>query len=141
MPDTIVDSCVVAKWVLAEPDSPQAERILADAAASGDRLIVLDLAFPEVANAIWKRYHRSILALEEARACLGALLRTPVHVEPSRPLLVAALEIAARYGRSIYDAAFVALAQHLALKGVTADEPLYNAVHADFTQIVRLRDW
>jgi len=39
------------------------------------------------------------------------------------------------------DALFVALTQDLGLPGVTSDEPLYRAVHADFPQIVLLRDW
>ena len=67
------------------------------------------------------------------------LLHCPVHVEPATRLLKPALEIAAKYDRSIYDALFVALSQDLRLTGVTADEPLYNAVHADFPQIVLLR--
>jgi predicted nucleic acid-binding protein len=141
MPDTVVDSCVVAKWVLVESDSARANGILADVARSGNRRIVLDLALPEVANAVWKRLHRGLIALEEARGCLGGLLRTPVHAEPSAPLLAQALEIAARYDRSIYDALFVALAQQLGLKGVTPDEPLYNSVHADFPEMILLRDW
>jgi predicted nucleic acid-binding protein len=36
---------------------------------------------------------------------------------------------------------FVALAQDLGVKGVTADEPLYNMTHADFPNIVLLRNW
>jgi predicted nucleic acid-binding protein len=55
MSDLIVDSSVVAKWILPEADSPAAEAILTGAAARGHRLIVLDLVFPEVTNAIWKR--------------------------------------------------------------------------------------
>ena len=34
---------------------------------------------------------------------------------------------------------FLALAQKLNVPGVTADEPLFNAVHADFPQIQLLR--
>jgi predicted nucleic acid-binding protein len=52
MSDTVVDSSVVAKWVLPESDSTRALQIVVDAASSGDRSIVLDLAFAEVANAI-----------------------------------------------------------------------------------------
>ena len=37
-----------------------------------------------------------------------------------------------KYHRSVYDALFVALTQDLGLPGITADEPLYNAVHVDF---------
>jgi hypothetical protein len=41
----VVDSSVVAKWVLAEPDSAKADQLIA-AAASGLQLVVLDLVFP-----------------------------------------------------------------------------------------------
>ncbi len=139
--DTVADSCVVAKWILSEPDTPKAMQIVTDAKVAGVRLIVLDLVFPEVTNAIWKQHHRGLLTLDEARVCLDDLQRLAVHVEPARPLLKAALEIATRYNRSAYDAAFVALARHLGLKGVTADQPLCNAVHADFPEIILLRDW
>lgn len=57
MSDVVVDSSVVAKWIIAEPDSPQAQRLISEVALKGDRLIVLDLAFVEVANAIWKLHH------------------------------------------------------------------------------------
>jgi predicted nucleic acid-binding protein len=141
MSDTVVDSSVVAKWILPEPDSAQAQRIVSDVAGAGERLIVLDLAFIEVANAIWKRHHRGLATLDEARQLLDELLRSPVHVEPAGRLLAPAFEIAARYDRAVYDALFVALARDLQSRGVTADEPLYRAVHADFPEIILLRDW
>lgn len=141
MSDTVIDSSVVAKWILPEPDSAQARRILADAAASSGRLIVLDLVFPEVANAIWRQHHRRLIPLDKARRFLDALVRIPVHIEASHRLLPPGFEIAAAYDRSIYDAVFVALARDLGLKGVTADEPLCNAVRADFPEIVLLRHW
>jgi predicted nucleic acid-binding protein len=138
--DTVIDSSVVAKWVLPESDSAAAQRLISEAAANGDRLIVLDLAFPEVANAIWKRCHRGLVTLDEARRLLNALLAAPVHVEPAAPLLPAAFDIATRYDRAVYDALFVALTQQTGLRGVTADEPLHNAVHADFPKVLLLRD-
>jgi len=141
MSDTVVDSSVVAKWILPEADSAQAQRLITEVALQGDRLIVLDLAFPEVANAIWKRHHRRLATLEETRQFLDDLLQCPVHVESGRRLLKASLEIAAEYDRAIYDALFVALSQDLGLRGVTADEPLYNATHTAFPNIVFLRDW
>jgi Raf kinase inhibitor-like YbhB/YbcL family protein len=141
MSDTVADSSVVAKWVLPEPDSGQAQRLISEVVLRGHRLIVLDLALVEVANAIWKQYYRKVATLAEARHFLNELLRSPVHIEPAQRLLPAALEIAAKYGRAVYDALFIALAQDQALFGVTADEPLYQAVHADFPQIVLLRNW
>ena len=141
MSDTVVDSSVVAKWILPEPDSPQAERLIIEVALKGERLIVLDLAFVEVTNAIWKRYHRGLATLDETRQCLDDLLGSPVDIEPAIRLLKAALEIAAKYHCAVYDALFVALCQDLRLQGVTADVPLYNAIHADFPQIILLRNW
>jgi predicted nucleic acid-binding protein len=139
--DIVVDSSVVAKWVLPEPDSAQAKRLIAEVVLKGERLIVLDLVFVEVANAIWKRYHRSLATLDETRQSLDDLLLSPVHVEPANRFLKPALEIAIKYHRAVYDALFVALCQDLGLRGVTADEPLFNVIHPDFPQVILLRDW
>ncbi len=70
-----------------------------------------------------------------------ALKSIPFHMEPAARLLDQAFEIAVKYDRAVYDALFVALAQDLGVKGVTADEPLFNTTHVDFPQIVLLRDW
>ena len=141
MSDTVVDSSIVAKWILPESDSAHAERIVADVTMRGDRLIVLDLAFVEVTNAIWKRCHRGLISLQEAFDFLDDLSRSPVRDEPANRLLKQAMEIAVKYDRAVYDALFVALCEDLRLPGVTADEPLYNAIHPDFPRIVLLRDW
>ena len=141
MTDYIVDSCVIAKWILWESDSAQAQRFASDVKMAGARLMVLDLAFVETTNAIWKRFHRKLLTLADTDQLLDKLSRIPVHVEPAQPLLRAALSIAIKYRRSVYDALFVALSEKLDLPGITADEPLHNAVHVDFPQIVLLRDW
>jgi predicted nucleic acid-binding protein len=141
MSDVVVDSSVVAKWILPEADSTKAQQLIAQASAAGERLIVLDLIFPEVANAIWKRYRQKLIDLVEARGLLEALVRSPVMVESAVSVLAAAFEIATKYDRAIYDALFVAMAEKHALPAVTADEPLFNAVHLDYPQIILLRDF
>ena len=141
MSDAVVDSSVAAKWILPESDSAQADRLITEVVLKGERLVVLDLALIEVGNSIWKLRHRALATPDEARQFLDKLLRIPVHVEPARRLLKPALEIAMKYDRAVYDALFVALCQDLRLPGVTADEPLYNAVGADFPQIMLLRNW
>jgi predicted nucleic acid-binding protein len=141
MSDVVVDSCIVAKWLLPEHDSAQADRLLVEVAQRGDRPIVLDLAFIEVANAIWKRLHRGLSTSAEAEQSLDTLLALPLHVEPALPRLRRAGEIAGAYDRSLYDALFVALAGELGVTGITSDEPLHRAVHADFPEILLLRDW
>lgn len=141
MSDIVVDSSVVAKWILPEADSTHAQRLLSEVAGAGERLIILDLSFSEVTNAIWKRHRQGQIRLDEAKAFLAMLMGLPVTVEPAARLLDRALEIAVKYDRAIYDALFVSLAQDMNLRGVTADEPLVNSLGADFPQVVLLRNW
>lgn len=57
MNDVVVDSCVLAKWVLAETDSGQAVRLFTDVVGGDRRLFAVDIALAEAMNAIWVRYH------------------------------------------------------------------------------------
>jgi predicted nucleic acid-binding protein len=97
MSDTVTDSSVVAKWVLPESDTAQAQCLLTDVAFKGERLIVLDLALVEVTHAIWKRFYRALATLAETRQSYDKLMRCPVHVVPARPLLSSALDIATQH--------------------------------------------
>jgi predicted nucleic acid-binding protein len=139
MSDLAIDSSVVAKWILPESDSAKAQEIITRAAGSSQRLVVLDLTFPEVANAIWKRHRQQQITLLEATAFLAKLTRIPVVVEPAMGLLASAFEIATTYDRAVYDALFVALAQRTGT-GITADEPLFNSTHRKFPQVSLLRN-
>jgi predicted nucleic acid-binding protein len=132
MSDTIVDASVITKWILPEPDSPQADRIISEVGKSGERIIVLDLALVEAANAIWKQHLRGLASAAQARQLLQRLQTISVHVESAQPLIPSGLDIAMKYRRAVYDALFVALAAVLQLPAVTADEPLCRAVSVDF---------
>lgn len=141
MNDRVVDSSVAAKWVLAEPDSAQALRVITDSAARGGDLYVLDLALVEVTNVIWTKYHRRLITLEEAQQALILLQGAAVKVVPCLPLLTPAFAIAAQFDRAVYDAMFVAAARDLGIGGVTADEPLVRAVGSVYPEIQLLRNW
>jgi predicted nucleic acid-binding protein len=141
MNNVIVDSSVIAKWVLPEADSAQALLLTTEVPAAGGKIIILDLALPEVGNAIWKSHRQRTITLTEAKRALAALHGIPFQIEPASRLIDQAFDIAVKYDRAMYDALFVALACDVGGKGVTADEPLYNVTHADYPQIVLLRDW
>ena len=128
MSDVVIDSSVAAKWFVPEPDSAQAQRPIVDATASANRLVVLDFALAEVANVIWKQYRQRRFTADETRSQLADLIAAPVRLENAPRLLNAALEIAIQYDRAICDALFIALAVDLGARGVTADEPLVNAL-------------
>jgi predicted nucleic acid-binding protein len=84
--------------------------------------------FPEVGNILWKKVRRGDLTEEQARGIGHLVVVAPLAVHPSAPLLEAALEIALRTGRTVYDSLYVALAVQLNTRMVTADEKLYNAL-------------
>src|SRR5438552_14074555 len=109
MADAVADSSVMVKWVLPEPDSPRAEQFGTDVIQSGGRLIALDGAFGEVANALWVQFHRQRLTAAEVAAQYGLFLNRPLDVAPARPLVPKAIDLATRYDIPIYDALFVAL--------------------------------
>lgn len=141
MSDIVLDSCVPVKWVVPEADSATAEQLLLDTVGAGGRTFVLDLALIEIAQALWKQFHRRLLTAADVPLLLDSVRRSGVQSQAAGPLLDRAVELATRYDRSVYDCLFVALTVDLSLPGVTADEPLYNAVHGDHPQIHLLRHW
>lgn len=127
LPDTVVvDASVVLKWLLPEPFSAQAKRLLSGAMT----LHVPDLLFPEVANILCRRVRTGEIAADRARALLEWLLELPLQVHATPPLLIAALVIACQYERTVYDSLYLALAVRERTVMVTADEKLYNALAA-----------
>jgi predicted nucleic acid-binding protein len=141
MSNVVVDSSVLAKIVVAEADSDLAVHVVRHASRQGGLAVVLDIALVEVTNAVWKQYLRGIATEEESLDALGDLLAVPLQVEPALGRLQRAMEIAIQYRVAVYDALFVALTDDMRATAVTADEPLYNRVKADFPQIKLLRNW
>ena len=82
-----------------------------------------------------------MLTLAEAKQALDLLQRATVQLIASLPLLSDAFDIAAQYDVAVYDALFVVAARSLKVNGVTADEPLHQAVVVAFPEIVLLRNW
>jgi predicted nucleic acid-binding protein len=124
----VVDSSVVAKWILPAADSLKAVG-LADGASTP--LIILDLAPIEVANAIFVRQLRDKIPPDEATQFFEVLSSMQVQIVTSCDLLRRGLEIALKYRCAVYDALFVAAVEKLRCDGVTADERFYRAVAGD----------
>jgi predicted nucleic acid-binding protein len=121
----VVDANVGMKWHVTDVHSDAALRLLRDDAPE---LHVPDLLFPEVGNILWKKVRRGDLTEEQAREIGHLVAFAPLAVHASSPLFEAALEIAIRTGRSVYDSQYVALAVQLNCRLVTADEKHYNAL-------------
>ena len=120
----IVDASVAVKWFLPEAHSQEAQRLL-----NGIHILfVPDLVFSEVGNILWKRVRVGDITSEEAHNILQTFGTLPLQVSPSWPLTLAALEIACRLQRTVYDSLYLALAVREQGVMVTADEKFYNAL-------------
>ena len=137
----IVDASVVIKWFLVEPLADVALRLL-DVEKT---FLAPDHLFAETTNAVWKKVRRGEISADFGRHVIKEIDVTGVAIQTvsCRELAGEAFNIAAVYGRSIYDAMYVALAMQRKTRLVTADDRLYNTlVKSDLApHIQSLRDY
>jgi len=140
--DFIVDSSVVAKWVLNEPGGEKAREFI----ASHIFLRAPDLIVSELANIFWKKAIRGDLTSEEAVERFDNILRdhidVTVHLLPARIVTKRALQIALATSRSAYDCLYLAAAIQARCRFVTADERFVRSIKDSTLQrsIVSLSD-
>jgi predicted nucleic acid-binding protein len=131
MTEYIVDSNIVAKWLLPEPQSDQARALL----GSSYRLRAPDLLLPELASVLWKRVTRGELTTRESeellRTFLDRHLDVTVRLLPSGLVIKRALQIAIAERRSVYDSIYVALAVQARCILVTADDRFVRAIQSN----------
>ena len=120
-----VDASVGIKLVITEALSGQAHALFAHLAHDpASRFLVPELFYLECANVLWKHIQRSGYPLADAQVSLAALSALALLQIQTRPLTGDALAIAANYGISVYDACYVATAQHAGVPLITADSKL-----------------
>lgn len=125
----VVDASLALKWILAEPDSAIAQRMLVDWQVNGTRLVAPLLLTAEAANAVYKRVRKNELTLPEAQLALSALLATEIAYDTDPNLSLQALTLAHHYDlRASYDTHYMALAQGLNIDFWTGDRNLINAL-------------
>ena len=124
MTPLVVDASVVIKWLLPELHSSAARRVLTE----DNQLLAPDLLWAELGNVLWKRYRAHDLAAEEARDLLRDFKRFPISTIPSIVVVNAALDIATRFDRTVYDSLYLAVALSRRCRFLTGDRRLYNSL-------------
>lgn len=131
----VIDASVAVKWCLPsnEPLVDEADALLASYAQGEVQFVVPDLFWPELANALWKSVWRGRTDASTAETAYAKVSDLNMPTIPSIDIVPSALEIAIRFGRTVYDSLYIALARQSKMELVTADERLANALAARFS--------
>ena len=113
----VIDTSVVVKWFVAEDGQGAAEALI------GSALIAPDILLAEVANAVWKKWRKGELHIEQVRLAL-ATVNSFVEVLPSRAFADDALSIALELKHPVYDCYYLALCDRTGHNMITADARL-----------------
>lgn len=117
----VVDASVIVKWFLNEEKKTEALKLRDEHISEKSMIIVPELLFVEVINAL--RYKRA----DERRLLEAseALWEIQLHVEHTNSfLLQTAVSLCLKYELSLYDALYAALAQLHGCQLVTCDNKL-----------------
>ena len=115
----VIDASVAVKWVVEESGTAEALSLLERGALSAP-----DLLMAECANILWKKIKRGELAEQEARLAGELIQRADLDIQPTRPLMPRALDLAISLDHPAYDCIYLALAIENAWRFITADERL-----------------
>ena len=134
----VTDSSVALKWVLHESDSQRAIRLRDDYIAGVHDLHAPDIFVSEVGNALVSAERQKRIGSGEAVVLLNDVLQAAPQLHPVGDVLVRAMEIALTHRRAVYDCIYLALAESLGCKVVTADDQFARGLLVAFPDIVLL---
>jgi predicted nucleic acid-binding protein len=120
----VIDSSVVIKWFVPEVHTDDALRYLdPDLDREAPELLLA-----EVSNILWKKVGRGELTDLQAITIAQDIAQADVNIHPMRSLFIPGLRFALTTGRTAYDSIYLALADSLSTRVVTADRRFYNAL-------------
>lgn len=117
----VVDASVALKWVVTEPGSDEASRLLTRANDDSLSLIAPEHLLGEVGNGLRKRVAQGVLLADDAVAALDAIVALPLELIGGSDRWIRSLRAALDWGVTTYDALYVLLALDLPAELITAD--------------------
>jgi predicted nucleic acid-binding protein len=138
MSDTvIVDTSIVIKWVLYEPDSPLAQALLNEWINRETEIRAPALLAYEITNSLYQKVRKGEITHKQANKALTRALKSDLVLDFSSGtvLNLKAMEFADRFRLpAAYDAYFLALAERQSCELWTADTRMWRAVrgHLDW---------
>jgi predicted nucleic acid-binding protein len=128
MPETFVLDCsVAAKWVLREPGSEPALRLLERYRLGEISLIAPDLLLAEFGSLLGKRNRRKQISEEQAHEAFRLMTKCAPRLFDTPPRLHRALDLSLHHQMSLWDCVYLALAVERQCPCLTADHRLFRA--------------
>lgn len=137
----IIDSSVAAKWFFPEEEQDASLIFYQKIKKKEIRAIVPDLFYLEMSSICWKRLRKQMINYDSASAVIEKIAEVSFECYSDKELADIAFENAARFGISVYDAVYVALAEVYAAPLVTADKKLAAALNNRFDFILPLQEF
>ena len=123
----VVDASATLKWIFEdEEDANFALSLLNDAATGNLELLSPSLWLYEMANGIRSAIIRKRIDETKGKKLLSIILRFTPETFDFSPLVTKSLEIANKFGTSVYDASYIALAAAEEVEFYTGDKTLYR---------------
>ena len=120
----VVDASVAYKWLIPEPLTPEAMRLL----NGGYVMCAPDFILAGIYNFLGRKVARGELTSDEARALKIILDGHPLTLKPYAALVDDAFDLALTYKRAVYDCLYLALALSEKCRLITADEKFVNGL-------------
>lgn len=142
LPRYVVDASVAVKWHLRdEPNTRAADFLLRDYLDNRIKLLAPDHIRYEIASALRKTLRTRRMTTDQARAALSRFLSLPIQTVNVDDLIIAGFDLAARFGCSLYDGLYLALAEITNCPVVFADLRLRNTIAGRFPLAMWIDDY
>jgi predicted nucleic acid-binding protein len=123
-----VDTSAVIRLFVPDGALPDGfERFMQEVETGTHIALAPELMLVEVANVLHKKRAREELSTAEAEALLGLIRHLPIRLVPHGSLLQGAMQLAMRFGLSVYDAVFLELTRQKGDRLFTAYQQLATA--------------
>ena len=135
----IVDASVILRAFFADEQQDRAQALIRDHVTGHLQLVAPDLLVYEVANGVVQARRRGRISQEQAEEILSSFDGLGISLKPvsSQQMLPMALD----YDRSVYDAAYLALAEAEDRPLITGDGRLVNAVRERLDWVLWIGDY
>ena len=138
----VIDASAALPWELRDEETIAQADLLLDDLVSGRLAISVPTLFDyEIANALKVAVTRGRTTEAKALAALADFRFYSIERVDFPPLLDTAFELALRHQRSVYDSAYVTLAQSLGVWLFTGDKRLFNALGSALNWVKWIGDY